>query len=405
MARILIACCLLLLALGVVNCAPAPAANNTPAPGTALVAPPTSAAPLLAPGQESIPDVGLEQAIPLTGDWRYKRVQLFNPEMAQPQFDDSQWTITHAPAPWQSQGLEQYIGQPTIMAYRRQVEIPGEWRGKPIGISAWFNPYLSQVFVNGEKVEPARKPFAPYGDVSSLLRYGENNTVAVTTLYDGVLEQAEAGPARIGPITTRSVTRVLHEDVAIPTGDKNADATVIRPAEKQNLPTLVLIATGSHGLAEKQTWFDFAEDLARQGYVSLALALPEQTSAGVIAALHYLRSQAFVDPERIVLFGADQGAQTAVLAAAQDPQIRGLILLSAQSRDEVSQLGSRPVLLLASEKDRQGYFVEQAQALAPKIPGAHELVILPGSSHGTAVFTDAWNATRQAVVGWMRKLN
>ncbi|MCS7220427.1 MAG: hypothetical protein RML36_01015 [Anaerolineae bacterium] len=354
----------------------------------------------LAPSQEMISDVNLNEAISLAGRWRSRPVELFNEEMAQPGFDDSEWAEVDAPAAWDAQGMADLTGKAAVVVYRRQVEVPAVWQGKRVGISAWFNPHSSQVFVNGQRVEPERKPFAPFADVSVLLRYGQMNTLAVTTIYDGYFEMAEAGPPRIGLITERPVTRVLHEDVTIATPDGSAEATLIRPAVSQGLPALILIATGSHGLPEKTAWFDFADDLARQGYVCLALALPVQRPAGALAAVEYLRSLTWVNPRQIVLFGADEGAKTAMRAAEQDVQIRGVILLSPPMQEPIG-LGHRPVLILASREDRRGLVLEQAQAIAEQVQGPYQLVALPGDGHGTFVFTSAWNAARRAVMEWL----
>jgi len=378
----------LLLVIIMASCASGPPPQITPAPSVPL-------------GREAIVDVSLDEAIYLAGRWRYRQVEFFTEQMAQPGFDDSQWAEVDAPATWAAQGLGALTGESALVVYRRQVEVPVAWQGKSVGISAWFNPYASQVFVNGARIEPARKPFAPYADVSTWLRYGEPNTIVVTTLYDGIFEAAETGPPRIGLLTERLVTRVLHEDVTISTEEGDADATIIRPAARHDLPGLILIATGAHGLPEKTTWFDLADDLARQGYFCLALALPVQRPSGVIAAVDYMRSQPWIDPERIVLFGADEGARTAVLAATQDTRIRGVILLSAPQVDEVADLGSRPILLMASRKDRHGFVLEQAQNMAQQVQGPHQVVALPGDGHGTFVFTNAWNAARQALLKWL----
>jgi dienelactone hydrolase len=295
------------------------------------------------------------------------------------------------------------VGQAKVVVYRRQVDVPADWQGKPIGISAWFNPHDSSVFVNGQRVEPARKPFAPYADVSELLNYGQANTVAVTTLYDGVFEMAEAGPARLGPIETRPVTRVLQEEVTIPAEAGEADATLVQPAAGQGLPALVLIATGSHGMGEKAEWLELTADLARQRYVSLAVALKIQEPEGALAAVDYLRSLPAVDPARIVLVGADRGGETVILAAVQDAQIAGVVVISGPQVEEVARLGNRPALFLAAEGDQRGRILDQAKAMANLAQGPSQVVALPGNGHGTYVLTNAWNATRQALVAWLQQ--
>jgi len=366
--------------------------------------PPPAPAPLaLAEGQEAIADVSLTDAIELTGLWRFQQVEMFSQEMTKPDYDDSGWDEAVAPAPWAEQGLGDWTGQAKVVVYRRQVEVPADWQGKQIGISAWFNPYDSSVFVNGQRVEPARKPFAPYADVSHLLKCGQANTIAVTTLYEGVFEMAETGPARLGSIEQRPVTRVLQEEVSIPTEGGETDATVVRPAAGEGLPTLVFIATGSHGLGVKTDWLDLASDLARQGYVSLAVALKVQNPQGALAAVEYLRSLPALDPNRIVLVGADQGGKTVILAAVQDVQIAGVVVISGPQVSEVTQLGKRPILFMAAQGDRRGLVLRQAQEMAEQVQGPSQVAALPGDGHGPYVLPNTWNATRQALLAWLQQ--
>ena len=147
-------------------------------------------APTLVPvqtssGQELLPGVSESAAISLAGKWRAQKVDAFNDEFVAPHFDDSTWIEVNAPAPWGEQGFGDLEGTPSMVVYRTKVDVPRSWKGKAVGISAWFNPFNGRVFVNGTAVEPVRKPFAAYADVSTLLKYGESNTIAVTTMYEG----------------------------------------------------------------------------------------------------------------------------------------------------------------------------------------------------------------------------
>lgn len=402
---------LVLVALLTGSCAPTEAPTPTllavaATPTSALLATaavPTATPPAVAEGQEAINDVSLTGAIELTGQWRFRQVDALSDELIRPEYDDSGWEQVRAPAPWSEQGLGKWVGQAKLVVYRRQVEVPADWEGKRIGISAWFNPHDSSVFVNGQRVEPARKPFAPYADVSQLLKYGQTNTIVVTTLYDGIINMAEAGPARLGPIEQRAVTRVVQEDVTIPAKGGQADAALVRPAAGQKRPALVFIGVGSHGMGLKTDWLELASDLARQGYVSLAVALVRQEPEGALAAVNYLRAVPAVDPASIVLVGADKGGETVILAAIQDPQISGIVVMSGPQVDAAAQLGQRPILFLAAEGDRQGLVLEQALAMAKLAQGPCQVVALPGNGHGVYVLPNAWNATRQALLDWLQQ--
>ncbi len=377
------------------------APTDTPVP-TVI---PTNTPVLLQPGQESIQDVMLDGAVNLSGKWRMSKVEIFKADMTQPEFDDSHWAEVDMPASWDKQGMADLVGSGTIVLYRRKIQVPENWRDKPVGIAAWFNPYGSQVYVNGQRIDSLRKGFGPYAEISSFVQFGKENTIAVSTQYDGYLELAESGPARIGLIGERAVTKVVHEEVSIniPTG--KADSVLIRPAEKKGLPALLLLATGSHGMAEVTSWLDIADDLARQGYASLAVGLPQLKPEGITASLKYLRGLDFVDPKKLIVYAVDQFSEPAVQAVIADSEVAGLIILSSpQVIDEISQLSGRPVLLLASRGDRQGMILEQTQTMAKAIGQSAQVVTLPGEGHGTFIFTNTWNALRSATLEWIKTI-
>src|SRR6266540_1277261 len=145
-----------------------------------------------AAGQELIPGVSKSAAISLSGKWHAQKVSA-----------------------WSEQGFGELEGTPGMVVYRTEVDIPRAWKDKAVGISAWFNPFNGRVFVNGTAEEPVRKPFEAYADVSELLKYGESNTIAVTTMYEGYSEFTESGGPRIGLIDQIAVTAIQHEETEI----------------------------------------------------------------------------------------------------------------------------------------------------------------------------------------------
>lgn len=378
---------MLILLLFLAACAPARATLPTPEP--------------VAAGMEGIPDPSLSASIDLTGEWKFQKVAQWDDGLTKPGYDDQGWSTTQAPAGWADQGLADQVGQGTVVVYRKTVDIPANWKGLPVGISAWFNPYASRVFINGEQVEPARKPAFAYADVSKALKYGATNTVAVAVQYDGYLPFAESGPARVGPIITRPVTKVLQEAVQLDAPSGKVKAVFFHPEGKTRLPALVLAATGSHGLGEMDNWTDLAVDLARQGYASLAIDMPNQSAEGVQAAVSYLRASPVANPEKIFLFGVDAAAPAVVLQAGSDAQVAGVVLLSAQAPDGVDKIAGRPLLLMAAKGDRSGFFIDQAQSMAKTAGAKAEVVELPGNGHGTFVLQNTWSAVRSSLIKWL----
>jgi predicted esterase len=361
-----------------------------------------ASAPTLVPvqaaaGQELIPGVSEAAAVSLMGKWHAQKAEAFNDQFVAPDFDDSAWTEVTAPAAWSEQGFGELEGTPGMVVYRTKVDIPRAWKGQAVGISAWFNPFNGRVFVNGTAAEPVRKPFEAYADVSELLKYGESNTIAVTTMYEGYSEFTESGGPRIGLIDQIDVTAIQHEEVEV-AGNK---ATFIHPQQEGDYPVIVFNFTGSHFMAEREVWYDLGDDLARTGIASLALALGDQKIESVQAALEYLRQTGLVDEEKIFLLGGGQGAPTMLDVALQDPAIVGLILISAPPVKNLNQLASRPVLFIASQGEQHGLILEQAQESAKGVTNT-KIVALPGEGSGTFIFTSVWSQVRQALIDFVQ---
>jgi len=363
---------------------------------------PGAPAPTLLPveaaaGEELLPGVSESAAISLAGRWRAQNVEVFSDELVAPDFDDSTWTEVTAPAAWSKQGFGELEGTPGMVVYRIKVEIPRPWKGQAVGISAWFNLFNGRVFVNGTAAEPVRKPFEAYADVSELLKYGESNTIAVTTMYEGYSEFTESGGPRIGLIDQIAVTAIQHEETEI-VGNK---ATLIHPKTEGTYPVIVFNFTGSHFMAEREAWYDMGDDLARAGIASLALALGNQRVEDIQVALEYLRQSGWVDEQKIFLLGGGQGAPTMLDVALQDPAIAGLILISAPPVKNLNQLAFRPVLFIASQGEQHGLILAQAQESAKGVTNT-KVVALPGEGSGTFIFTSVWSQVRQALIDFVQ---
>ena len=348
-------------------------------------------------GQELLPAVSESAAISLAGKWRAQKVAAFSDELVAPDFDDSTWAEVTAPAPWSEQGFSELEGTPDMVVYRRKVDVQRAWKGKAVGISAWFNPFNGRVFVNGTAAEPVRKPFEAYADVSELLKYGESNTIAVTTMYEGYSEFTESGGPRIGLIDQMAVMAIQREETEI-AGNK---ATFIHPKREGQYPVVVFNFTGSHFMAEREAWYDMGDDLARAGIASLALALGNQRVEDIQVALDYLRKSGLVDEQKIFLLGGGQGAPTMLDAALQDPAIAGLILISAPPLKNLNPLDARPVLFIASQGEQHGLILEQAQESAKGVTNT-KVVALPGEGSGTFIFSSVWSQARKALIDFVQ---
>jgi pimeloyl-ACP methyl ester carboxylesterase len=211
-----------------------------------------------------------------------------------------------------------------------------------------------------------------------------------------------------------------------------------------------------HGLFRSRLeLLDRAEKFWQAGYAGLLLDFRrhgqsggELTSMGflerldIIGAVHYL-SDSLNFKRPIVVYGISMGAAAALLAAAEEPKISGLIIDSSflsfdetithharnwlrlpkfpivdelilftqwragftsedfDLRRAAQKIGDRPILFIAGGAD-QRMPPEIAQALYDASPSAHKnLLIIPNAPHGAAFRTDR-EAYTQAVLRFLQ---
>ncbi|HDR06056.1 MAG TPA: alpha/beta fold hydrolase, partial [Candidatus Coatesbacteria bacterium] len=109
---------------------------------------------------------------------------------------------------------------------------------------------------------------------------------------------------------------------------------------------------------------------------------------------------------RYFLIGASIGANLALVEAAGDERVAGIILLSPGSDYHgvrpgayAERYGGRPALLVAAGDD--GYSEKSAAALAELLPGA-ELEVYPDGGHGTQLFASR-PELRALIGGWLER--
>jgi dienelactone hydrolase len=110
------------------------------------------------------------------------------------------------------------------------------------------------------------------------------------------------------------------------------------------------------------------------------------------AARAYLGARPDINPTRIGMAGASLGANVAVLAAANDPMVRSLALLSV-SLDyrglklelALKKFASRPALLVASSEDP--FALRSARQAVSMGEGPRELRVLSGAGHGSVMLS------------------
>ena len=187
----------------------------------------------------------------------------------------------------------------------------------------------------------------------------------------------------------------------------------MRPA-----PAVILV----HMLGRsRRDWDSFASRLADAGIGALAIDLrghgdspyfggeAEDHSVMVkdlAAARRYLSSRPDVRHAQIGIAGASLGANLAALAAAADPGIASVALLSPsldyrglRIEAAVRKYGSRPMLLVVSDDDP--YATRSAMELQ-KTGATRELLSLVAAGHGTNMLGRSYEL-QPALVDWFRR--
>lgn len=164
-------------------------------------------------------------------------------------------------------------------------------------------------------------------------------------------------------------------------------------------------------------WDAFARELQTYGIAALALDLRGHgASAGpadwakapgdVRAAWEALATRPDVDRSATALVGASIGANLALIAGANNPDVAGVIALSpgqdyqgVQPGPALPNFGARPVFLIASQDD--AYSFDSVKQLAGQIAQG-ETYYFQAAGHGTEMFRDP--ALQPLLLDWLTKV-
>lgn len=192
--------------------------------------------------------------------------------------------------------------------------------------------------------------------------------------------------------------------------------TYFEPARRPS-PAVVLVHMATRTRAD---WQGVGEQLAARGVAALAIDLRGHGESGgpradggsladgvrdLWAALAWVRAQPDTLPGRVGLAGASLGANLVTLAAADDPAVRAIALLSAtldfrgvRTEAALRKYGDRPALLVCSQED--GYASRSARALATAGTGFRDVRVLEGAGHGTTMLARDPDVA-SALVDWL----
>lgn len=169
----------------------------------------------------------------------------------------------------------------------------------------------------------------------------------------------------------------------------------------------------------KDDWQAVGDRFAAAGISALAIDLPGQGLPGdaasllawsndIRAAVGYLAGRPTdVRPGSIGLLGASLGANLAAVAAAADPSVRSMALVSpsvdyrgVRIEQPLRQFGSRPALLVASLHDP--YAARSVRELAEDPPGIRQMRWSETAAHGSLLLARDPDVVR-SLVEWFQQ--
>lgn len=224
-----------------------------------------------------------------------------------------------------------------------------------------------------------------------------NRVASVLAVLVALVGLAGAGAAA-GPVM--SVTFRAKDGVQIA-------GTFYQPSRRP-APCVILV----HMLTRsRDDWQALASRLADAGIAALAIDLRGHGGSGpdlrsdpgaaqdlspdlldVQAARLFLSMRPDFGVTTVGIGGASIGANLAVLAAAADPTIRSIVLLSPgleyrnlHTEAALKKYGERPALMVASQED--GYATRSVRRLQKDGTGTREVRLVNGAGHGTAMLS------------------
>lgn len=162
----------------------------------------------------------------------------------------------------------------------------------------------------------------------------------------------------------------------------------------------VLILHGAHGLGDGSLFYPQAKALAERGITAFVVhyfdGIPQARKAAptlhdererVIAeAVSYVSRQAYVDPDRVGIFGLSLGGFHALSLGSRDQRIQAVVNVVGAMPSEVQRRGVHrmpPTLVLHGDRDgtvpvRRAY---ELASLLDQIGAEHEVKIYKGQGH------------------------
>jgi alpha-beta hydrolase superfamily lysophospholipase len=205
--------------------------------------------------------------------------------------------------------------------------------------------------------------------------------------------------------------------VTVPAADGVMLAGQLYEAAARPAPGVVLVHMRARTRGD---WDDVAQQLEAAGLTVLAIDLRGHGASGgsaaslsdmvpdLRAAVQWLSSRPAVRPDAIGMVGASLGANLALLAAADQPLVRAVAVISPSldyrglrvGPDVMKKLSGRGVWLAASSEDPYALRTLKELTADASMPRDQQLSSVP--AHGTSLLTADKDLAR-ALVDWLRQ--
>lgn len=216
------------------------------------------------------------------------------------------------------------------------------------------------------------------------------------------------------PVDSTRVTAAARTVIFRSPSGRSVEASLNESSQRPS-PAVVLVGMLGHS---RDDWQAIGQRMADARITTLAIDLPAAVLPGdsalfsgwsddIRGAVAFLASRSDTRSGAIGVLGASLGASLAVIAAASDPQVRSLALVSPTTdyrglriEGPLRQFGARPAYLVASRLD--SYAARSARELAKNGPGPREVQIAEFPGSGTVLLAREPDLVR-LVIEWFQR--
>lgn len=221
-------------------------------------------------------------------------------------------------------------------------------------------------------------------------------------------------PSETPTLQVSATPQATVDDVRVEAADGLVITGTFHPASDPPPRSGVLLLHMVFG--ERSQWDELVPLLTSNGYAVVAIDMRGHGSTGgeinwekaeddILNVWSYMTERGDIDPSRSAMIGASMGANMTLVAAANQPEVNTVVLLSpglnyygVTTSDALEAYGQRPILIAASSEDT--YSADSSQELVKAALGESKLLTYDGAGHGTAMLQNE-PELQKIILGWL----